>query len=398
MNKAHILMLTPAFPWPANTGGLVRIAEVFKGLRRHFRVTLIAPGQCNIPSDLIDANSEIRIVTPPSNRRLSTLPKMLLSRKPYHAMLYRSESMVRAVASCLENERIDLIYCHFIYTSEYLPPSTRIPVCLDSHNVDRQYWGSKAQSSTGFKRWITRINARRVQQYETALLPRFNAYVCVSTEDSDITRQYACPPVQHILTAPNGVDLNYYSPRHFAANRSLTLGFLGSLDVGMNVASVRHFYINTWPRIRSVIKPTPRLLLIGRNPAASLTQLMGKDSNVHFTGTVADVRPWLEQTDIFVAPLIEGAGTKLKTLEAMAMGLPIVGTPLAFQGLGGAHGLEYLVADSDEKFTQGIAMLEKAPDRRAAMGYAARSFVKERFGWDSITDRLAMDLSASFRL
>ncbi len=397
MSTAHILMLAPALPWPANTGGAVRIAEIFKGLNRHFRVTFMAPSSGMTPPD-VPSFADIKAVRTPAPNRFRALGEMALRRYPYHAALYRSAKVKREVSKFLAYEQVHLIYCHFMYASEFLPPHTQVPVCLDSHNVDREYWVSKIDASKGLKRWLARINAQCVLRYEESLLHRMSAYICVSAEDSIASRQYACPPVKHILTAPNGVDLDHYNPSSFSAAEPLTLGFLGSLDVGMNVSSIRHFYMNTWQLVRKLLDPMPRLMLIGRNPAPSLIRLMGKDPSVHFTGTVDDVKPWLGQTDIFIAPLIEGAGTKLKTLEAMAMGLPIVGTPLAFQGLGGINGREYLVAKNDEEFAQSIAMLAKAPAQRLALGHAARAFVEQRFGWNIITDRLAMDLSACFQL
>ncbi len=400
MSSSHILMLAPAFPWPANTGGLVRIAEVFRGLQKHFRVTLMAPGAGNVPSDLTAGDSKV-VATPQATLgRVRVLTRFLLSRDPYHATTYQSRAMARKVEAYLQHDPVDLVYCHFIYSLEYIPSSLRIPVCVDSQNVDRHYWGSKVAQARGLTRLVTAINAQRVVRYEAARLPRIHAYVCVSTEDNEDTRRYACPPVKHVLTAPNGVDLTHYIPQQHSSlpDKPLTLGFLGSLDVGMNIESMRQFYLKIWPRIRAQIKPAPRLLLIGRNPAPSLIRLTEKDQSVQFTGTVTDTRPWLEQTDISIAPLVEGAGTKLKTLEAMAMGLPIVGTPLAFQGLNGTNTRDYFEAATDEEFTHYTAILAASPERRVAMGTAARKHVEQFFGWDAITDRLAEELSDCFGL
>jgi len=341
------------------------------------------------------------IVTPPISRS-GLLFRLLLQSDPYHAQLYRSSVVAAAVAEQLRRDNIDLIYCHFLYSAQYLPRSVGVPVCVDPHNVDREYWSSKVAAARGLRRLVTVLNRNRVCRYERKLLDRFQAYVCVSNDDRRITQEYASPPVPHVLTAPNGVDARAFAPAAKPppdATTPLTLGFLGSLDVPMNVASVRRFYGQVWPHLCQALAPRQtRLLLIGRNPDPSLIRLTRGDPGVVYSGTVPDVRPWLAQLDIFVAPLVEGAGTKLKTLEAMAMGLPVVGTPLAFLGLGGESGRHFHCAGDDRAFVAAIADLAASPARRQQMGTAARAYVETRFSWDCITDRLAHDLSRCFGL
>lgn len=398
MSRSHILMLAPAFPWPLDTGGKVRIAELYRGLRRHYRVTLLAPwtgrGSAPIPDDGVVA---VRTTRP---SRLSLCIRMLFSHDPYHAQLYRSRSMAERVNRYLRENGTDLVYAHFLYSAQYVPKESAAPVCLDPHNIDSQYWGSKVSASRGLYRVLAAANHVRVCAYERSLLPRFSAYVCVSEEDRVQTRHYACPPVKHVLTAPNGADLQAFvpSPRPRKKGAVLTLGFLGSLDIGMNVQSVRRFYKQVWPLLRARLPACPNLLLIGRNPAPSLRRLVNGDPAVTFSGTVADVRPWLDRTDIFIAPLIEGAGTKLKTLEAMAMGLPVVGSPIAFLGLGGEDGRHYRSAANDEAFVEAVVELAASPELRRQLGRAARKHVEDQFGWDRITDSLAADLATCFHL
>lgn len=115
------------------------------------------------------------------------------------------------------------------------------------------------------------------------------------------------------------------------------------------------------------------------------------------TGTVPDIRPWLRKADIFAAPLTEGAGTKLRVVEAMATGLPVVGTDLALRGLKGQDGVHYLRANDDDSFARCVATLGASLPQRAKMGMRARQLVEENFTWGRITACLANELEAALK-
>jgi glycosyltransferase involved in cell wall biosynthesis len=396
VQRSHILMLAPILPWPADTGGLVRMTALYRGLRRHYDVSFIAGFPSGATPAALDEGVEV------VNGRLPgfglRLVRMLLSRRPYHEALYACRRTRARAAALLRRRPADLVFCHFIYSVQYLPRAAGAPVCVDQQNVDEEYWRSKAAASSGVRRLVMRLNGARVRAFERRLLPRLGAYVCVSGEDVAATRAYAAP--RPVLLAPNGVDPVVPRPRApRPAGEPLTLGFLGSLDIGMNVATAVHLYRDLWPRIRAGLPgENLRLLLIGRRPAPILRQLADGDPSVAFSGTVDSVRPWLERLDLLVAPLVEGAGTKLKILEAMALGLPVVGSPIAFLGLGGRSGLHYQCSADDDAFVADVCRLARAPEERAALGDAGCRFVHEHFGWPVITDRLAADLARCFGL
>jgi glycosyltransferase involved in cell wall biosynthesis len=337
----------------------------------------------------------------PPRSRAWALIQMLLGGVPYHAALYRAPAARRRVGKLLVENPIDLVYAHFLYTLPYVPRADAPPVCVDTQNVDGDYWGSKVVAARGINRWIAATNLRRVLAFERGQLDRIAAYVCVSESDAERTRAYASPPVPHILCSPNGVDTAAFTvraPPDLQVN-DLVLGFLGSLDIGMNIRSIERFYRNHWPAVRArLARWRLRLLLIGRDPAARLVRMVAGDPSVQLTGTVPDVRPWLNRVDILIAPLCEGAGTKLKTLEAMASGLPVVGSPLAFLGIGGENGRHYLRVDEDAGWGDALTSLAESSAHRAEMGREARKWIEHHFDWTAITNRLAEQLAACFKL
>jgi glycosyltransferase involved in cell wall biosynthesis len=162
------------------------------------------------------------------------------------------------------------------------------------------------------------------------------------------------------------------------------------------VSAAQHLYAELLPRIRAALPGVRfRLLLVGRDPVEGLRAAAKRDAGIELTGTVPDVRPYLRQMDVFVAPLQIGAGTKLKVLEAMASGLPVVGTDIALLGLAGQDGTHYRRANDDASFVQAVCQLAQQPDERQRMGRAARELVEASYGWAAITENLANGLLAA---
>jgi glycosyltransferase involved in cell wall biosynthesis len=391
--RFRMLMVSPAAPWPATTGGLVRIAGILQQMARHFDLTFLSPRRLEqqIPPDL-----PARFVCPPIGdagplrRGLAFVDPA----RPFHAALYGRPAIARLVQAELQAHRYDVVYSHFIYGMQYLTGS-RVPAIVDQQNVDRVYWQNKADHSgwpmKGYAAW----NTRRTIGYETRVLPSIWAYVSVSDDDRDQTRAYASPLVEHFWVAPNGVDTHRFRP---AVSRSVqdgvvTLGYLGSMDLQMNIEAVERFAVQLLPRIRAAVPGTDvKFVVIGRAPSARLMTLASSTPGMSLSGTVDDVVPWLQQVDVLVSPLRIGAGTKLKVAEAMSCGLPVVGSPLAFAGVPGRSGEHFLCTRTDDEFVSAVCGLVKDPVRRRLMGERARQLAQAFLDWDAIGDRLAEDI------
>ena len=389
-------MVSPVAPWPATTGGLVRIANLLTELSQHFDVTFVSPrgaGQ-RMPADL-----PVRFlcpeVPPPSARR-----KALAAAdptRPYHAVLYASRRVRNVVHEAIAQERYDLIYSHFLFPMEYIPKDAA-HVIIDSQNVDRVYWQSKVDHSPLAVSVFARWNKRRTIAYESRLLSRIWAYVSVSEEDRDRTRGYAGADVKHFWVAPNGVDVRRFAPAEADAadGTAVTLGYLGSMDLEMNVEAVRRFCVDLLPRIRQQLERTRvKFLVIGREPSPAIRALAQATPDVTLSGTVADVAPWLQRLDILVCPLRMGAGTKLKVAEGLASGLPVVGSSLALAGLPGQPGEDYIAADDDDSFVDAVCRLVHKPEARRALARRARALAVEALDWGAIGSRLASDIKSA---
>jgi len=165
-----------------------------------------------------------------------------------------------------------------------------------------------------------------------------------------------------------------------------SLVFTGKMDFRPNIDAVLWFSQSVLPRLWERV-PEAHFYVVGQSPSPRLDPLRA-EPRITITGRVEDTRPYIAGAAVYVVPLRVGGGTRLKVLEAMALGRPLVSTTLGVEGLGTAHGQELLLADEPEAFAQAIAGLLHDEGRRQALGRAARAFVERGYGWEAIGPRL----------
>jgi len=224
--------------------------------------------------------------------------------------------------------------------------------------------------------------------------PRFDAILCVASEDLQKTAEYVDSRTS-LWLVPNGVDIDYFRPvsQPDPQERTLTLVFGASMDVAMNQDAVHWFAASILPRIKQQV-PDVQFWIVGRDPPATVRSLAEREG-ITVTGTVPDVRDYYRQAAVFVVPLRAGGGTKLKTLEAMAMGLPIVSTTVGAQGLDVESGRHLYIADNPKVFAAYVIELLEDRNKAVQMGGEARRLVEQQYSWTSIVgevDRKLTDL------
>ena len=230
--------------------------------------------------------------------------------------------------------------------------------------------------------------------YENQKLDLIDAFVSVSELDKTRTVSYAKNKVKHFWVAPNGVDIDYFSPpsnQNEIKKEQLTIGYLGAMNYEANVSAVLNLYENILPLIREQY-PNIQVLIIGREPDRSILKIASQDESFSVTGTVDDIRPFINQVDICVAPIMFGGGTKLKVLTMMAMGIPVVGSEHALQGINVVDGIHAMVCRTPEEYVIKISELINNDNLRDKIVENALKLVRSQFSWDVITSRLASDL------
>ncbi|MFH0352563.1 MAG: glycosyltransferase family 4 protein, partial [Chromatiales bacterium] len=203
----------------------------------------------------------------------------------------------------------------------------------------------------------------------------------------DSTRLRETMPELNVTETPNGVDIDYFHPT-VAAQELNSLVFAGNLSWYPNSAAMLYFADHVWPLLRNAV-PGIVMNLIGAHPPERLKALAASDPNFRVHGFVPDVRPHINSAAVYVCPIMDGGGTKLKVLDALAMGKPLVANPVACEGIEVVDGETVLFAERPADYVGHIATLLRNPSERMRMGARARSLVETSYSYAGIGRKLA---------
>ncbi|GAA0540583.1 glycosyltransferase family 4 protein [Rhizomicrobium palustre] len=375
------MFISPRYLLPADMGGKIRTAHVLKGLKGgHFDVTLISPAPPVIPDT---EQSELFALC---DRFLSwaqlprgplhnyTRLRYLVAREPVSVVTDWSGAAARAVASAIAGA--DLVVADFLHAAILLPEKLEKPSVLFTHNVEAEIFARHAElAKNPITRRIWQSQWQKMRSFEAKSLRRFDGVVAVSERDR-ATFQKAYGVAAAVI--PTGVDLDHFA-FHPPKEGPPVVAFTASMDSLANIDGVRWFLDKVWPLIVAEV-PGAQMRVIGRNPDPGLVaETKRRGLTCHFTGSVKDVCPYLEDVQAYVIPLRAGGGTRIKAFEAMAYGLPVVSTSVGIEGLGVTPELHYLNADSPEAFAASVLRLLRDPALRWRLSLAARQLVEENY-------------------
>jgi glycosyltransferase involved in cell wall biosynthesis len=233
---------------------------------------------------------------------------------------------------------------------------------------------------------------RRMRRHEMAECRRFDHVVAVSPQDAEAFRaEYGVASVSDV---PTGVDTDYFRPSGREARQPHDLVFTGSMDWMPNEDAILYFAEQILPRVRARV-PGVTLTVVGRNAPPRVRALGDADPAIRVTGSVPDVRPYIERAALFVVPIRVGGGTRLKIFEAMAMERAVVSTSVGAEGLPVRDGVDGVLRDTPEAFADALVELLARPERAAAIGREAAAVVRARFGWDGVAAQFAAACEAA---
>ncbi len=295
---------------------------------------------------------------------------------------WHTRKVQKAIDALCANAKPDVVHLTNPLLRMYsFPSSARI--VADAHNVEYDNLERVSQESQGVvRRLFFRAFAWRLKEEESASCRRCDVVMAVSDRDRAMFRRMA--PSTRIALVPNGVDLGEFVAPHTTRTQH-TLLFVGMLDYQPNDTGIRFFLNNVFPRIRERV-PDAHLTIVGGNPSPAVRN--AASPSVRVTGFVDDVRPYLQEAAVLVVPIYAGGGTRLKLLEAMAMGIPAVSTTIGCEGLDVRHNEHLLVADEPDAFADAVVRLLGDPALRTTLAERALAAVRAEHGWDRIGDAL----------
>lgn len=396
----RILFLTPYLPYPPNKGTALRNLHLLRGAARNHQAHLLTFGRESDRQAVEVLRRElvqVEMVSPPQRstmQRLAGIPSAL----PDLASRLYSPGFRQKLMDLLETTVFDLVQVEGLEMAPYALEVRRwrgpkdIPLLLfDDHNAEYLLQRSAYRADLGDpRRWIkaaySLVQWQKLIRYEREVCRKSDVVLAVSQADAAALR--ALDSRLHPKVIPNGVDTSFFGYRSMDGRRNgepPTLVFTGTMDYRPNIDAAVWFCRQIFPKIRERY-PGVRLLLVGRDPSPPVRGLAGP--KVEVTGPVDDVRPYLYQSDIFVAPLRMGSGTRLKVLEAMACGLPVVSTAIGVEGIAARSGQEVLIADSPRDFAGSILRLLSDPAKTQELATRARLLVEHNYDWAVILPQL----------
>ncbi len=385
-----ILFLSITIPYPPTDGGRIRVMNLLKQIAKKNEVTLLAletePTDREGVAYLHRLGVEVELVPHPPHLPPLTVRtgiRALLKRKPITVARYDLPAFRQKLHSVLAERSFDLVHYEMLHAAQYVV-ETDIPSVLSQQNVDSHIWGRLCEQTwSPIRKLLFWWQKRTFARYERIMSPKFNVVTCVSEIDRDLLQQ-VCPDL-NIEVIPNGVDTSLYQPNH-AAEESATLIYTGSMDWYPNEDAVVYFADEIFPKIQSE-HPDVQFYIVGKSPTEWVEQLAGLPG-VIVTGRVDEIKPYIGRATVYVVPLRIGGGTRLKILEAAAMGKAVVSTQVGAEGLHLVDEEAIFIADDPSHFADAVNRLIADPALRRQIGEGARQHVEAEYDWQRIGERL----------
>jgi sugar transferase (PEP-CTERM/EpsH1 system associated) len=383
----RILMLAHRIPYPPHTGDKVRAFHVARHLAHGHDLALACLADDS--SDLAGLEflrSALGRVECARQRRAWALAKGALGMArgvPITLSYFDSPDLRTSVNRLLVEWRPDLVYVSSSSMAPYVEGRPDLRVIMDFVDVDSDKWAQYALSSRGPARWLYRLESAWLRRYEARVASWAACCLLATRTEEELLRSFA--PWARTAVIANGIDLDEFAALGTAAPEPAML-FTGAMDYRPNVDAVIYFCERILPAIRREV-PTASFLIVGLNPAPAVVRL-GRLPGVTVAGAVPDVRPYYARAAVAVAPLRIARGIQNKVLQAMAMGVPVVATRRAAQGIEARPELDLVLEDDPDRFAARMVALLRDPAARLALGQRGRAFVETHHSWEASLGQL----------
>jgi len=378
-----LLFLAHRVPYPPDRGDKIRSYNILKHLAQRHRVHLAA--FADDAAEAAAAEDGLRPLVAKlhierrTRSRGAAAALALATHKSVSVTAFAHKGMAGFVDRLLADEPIEQVYVFSGQMAQYAPGDR--PFVMDFVDMDSEKFAAYGHAARPPMRWMWQREARRLFHFERETARRAVVSLFVSEAEAALFRARAKLDEEKVQVLENGIDLDGYRPAPHPAGQAPLIVFTGQMDYPPNVEAAASFAREAMPMVRARI-PTARFAIVGRKPDAALVALAGRHG-VEVTGEVADVRPWLTDADVVVAPLRIARGIQNKVLEAMAMGRPVVASPQAFEGIDAEPGRDLVVADGAPAEAEAVCALLTDRTQAEAIGAAARARVEARYAWDA---------------
>jgi polysaccharide biosynthesis protein PslH len=392
----RILFLSPRQSLPARSGAKLREYHFLRALAQSAEISylyFIDPGSSPLTASDLPFCREVTGVPKPPAYGLAKTAMGILGPWPLPILNYTSPEMNAAVSGALDARDFDIVHLDSIHMIRYAQAAAErkpgLRAIYNWHNIESEAMHRYSATTASFaRRWYAAQTAGKLETLESNILQTAFGHIVCSIRERDKLRRIA--PGAKIEVIENGVDTRYFAegvaPHPAGTRRQIV--FVGAMDYFPNSEAAVFFANNVWPSMKRALG-VMELTIVGANPGPPVLAL-SKHWGVNVTGMVPDVRPYYRGALAAVVPLRTGAGTRLKILEAMAAGVPVISTPLGAEGLEVTDGENILLVDPNdtEGWIERVASVAESPALSEKLVAAGQHLVQTRYDWEILGAKL----------
>lgn len=376
-----ILQLAPQFPFPESDGGKIGIASTFRQLAKSADVTLFCLSDKHDENLVKSAEEYGKVVlfNYSTKNTFKRIFKSLFQKEPLYLTKHYDTKIIKFLENLVEENNFDIIHADHTAMAPlavHLKEKYGIPVGLRLHNVEHLIWEryESVLININPKKWYIKSQAEKLKIAEMELLKKVTVSFPITEEDAILARKLSHDA--NIVVAAPGINIDNWH-RSDSPKKHTNLIHATTYDWVHNVDAIRWFINVIVPKLQDN-NPEIRLQLLGKNPPKEFYGKRGVD----VLGFVPSVIPYLSSAGVYVAPLFVGGGIRIKILEAMAMQLPVVASPVAAEGIKCSRENGLIIAESESQFIDEITYLINNPEIATELGKNAEKFVRNNYTWE----------------
>lgn len=375
-----LFVLLSRIPWPLEKGDKLRAYYHIRVLSKRHKIILVCltdttPDK-HAYENLKPFCEEIHFIRLSKLRIAWNLFKTFFNDKPFQVNYFHQQQAQKQIDSLMAKHMPKHLFVQLIRTAEYVKKYHFIPSTFDY--MDAFSVGAKRRKDKSFPiiRSIIGMEARRLKRYEKLVFNKFTYKTIISKTDRDLIEH---PENNLIHILPNGVDFSHFT-KDPSKTKEYELVFTGNMSYAPNVKAAHYLAEQIMPLLRQHL-PKAKLLIAGATPHPSVKRLASK--NLHVSGWMNNITDAYNSARIFIAPMEIGTGMQNKILEAMAMEIPCITSPLAGNAIGGINGKNLLLANSPIEYVAHILALLNQPEIYHTLSKNAYEFVHQHFNWEN---------------
>lgn len=376
-----ILFACHRLPFPPNRGGKIRPFHMIEHLSRKHEVVVASLAhteeELHEGTGLKDHCAEVIAEVLPSSTRWLQACRALPTSKPSSVAYFSSARLQQRINQAWQKGGFDVAMVHCAFMGHYVAGLRGGFRILDYGDLDSAKWFDYVKYHNFPLSMGYQIEAQKLRREEKALAPKFDR--CIFTTQGELEEFKTLNVTVPCTVIPNGVDFEHFQARAEPAKDSFAIVFLGRMDYFPNVDGVQYFVAQILPLIRKEV-PQASLRIVGSNPTRSVRNL-SKIPGISVTGYVSDVRPYLQDAAVAVAPLRIARGTQNKILQFLSMGIPVVASPEAARGVQAVPGTHLSVAGSPEEFARSVVAILRDPQLQRKFADAGRRHLQTVHDW-----------------